>query len=699
MRQLLQKRTSPRQVFPFPAAGETVWENPPCFIWIYEENAEYTVCVRGRNGFAWQGVTQKNYLVPDVVFPAGEYEWNLKTSEAERGWISFTIAETAVEFLRPTGRQIFDAVPEKLHPRHLFFYSDKEALLRGHLRDVETLRRNIALALREGVPEPPRFLSDAQALPYREYFGRYRDFIDRNLVACALGYLLLDNRQAGELAKRILLTVCHWDPDEECSVMGAGGDEIGLSNARCLPAVYDLIYDLLTEEERRVVQRAIEAYAQQCEDRLIQTDYVKNPGDSHVGRLPAYLGEAAMILKDSECPREKLIRWLDTAAEIYGGIFPFYGGSDGSWAEGPFYASSYTKWYLPFFSAVDRFLGVSYLNRPFYQRFSQYLLHFVAPEFEIHPFGDGYWCRSEDAEWPGFFAQDPFRPYAERFGPEAARQKEREIPQPSVFLLHLLDVFLPAGSPPEQHITGEPVNAAMFPCAGVLSMQSNLNDSGRNMAVLARASRYGSASHSHADQGSFSLLYGGVALISPSGYYGRGYGSEHHRLWTNSTRAHNCILVDGTGQPENSCADTGGILSCSRQGGLFVAELDLSGAYESLLRWNRRLTMDAETLTLTVEDTVAAKREAELSWLLHSLSLPALCRDRSVFLNRRGIGLRILPEEGLLPGVEICDQFAVAINAGVPEKFRVTMPPQYHMTWRTGKKREHYIRVRLEIVH
>lgn len=698
MKQLLQKRTSPQQVFPFPSAGEVVWETPPCFIWIYEEAAEYTVSVRDQNGFLWQGSTEKNYLVPDVVFPAGKYEWNLSTAEAERGWIPFTIAGNAVEFLRPTGRQIFDAVPEQLHPRHLFFRSDREALLRSHPQDVETLRANIALALREGVPEPPRFLTDEQALPYREYFGRYRGFIDRNLVACALGYALLEDRQAGELARRILLTVCSWDPDGECSVMGAGWDEIGLSNARCFPAVYDLIHDLLTEEERRTAQRTIERYAQQCEDRLRKTDYVKNPGNSHVGRLPAYLGEAAMVLKDSDCPREKLIRWLDTAAEIYGGIFPFYGGSDGSWAEGPFYASSYTKWYLPFFCAVERFLGVSYLERPFYQRLPQYLLHFAAPEFEIHPFGDGYWCRSEDAEWPGFFAQDPFRLYAEKFGPEAARQKERGIPQPKIFLLHLLDVFLPAGSAPERHLTGEAVNAAAFPCAGVLSMQSDLNDGKRNMAVLARASRHGSASHSHADQGSFSLLYGGAALISPSGYFGRKYGSDHHRLWTNSTRAHNCILVNGAGQPENSCEGTGVILSCMQQGRSFTAELDLSDAYASLLQWKRRLVMDAAALTLTVEDSVTAEQEAELSWLLHSLSLPVNRDDGSVFLSRGGIGLHILPEEGLLPGAEICDRFAVDLNAGVPEQFRVAMPPQYHMTWHTEKKCEHRIRVRLQIV-
>ena len=77
-----------------------------------------------------------------------------------------------------------------------------------------------------------------------------------------------------------------------------------------------------------------------------------------------------------------------------------FGGPDGGWAEGMFYASSYTKWYLPFFSAVERFSGASYLKRPFYQRLIRYFQHFCPPNWEIHPFGDGYWCRSDDAEWP-----------------------------------------------------------------------------------------------------------------------------------------------------------------------------------------------------------------------------------------------------------------------------------------------------------
>ena len=173
--------------------------------------------------------------------------------------------------------------------------------------------------------------------------------------------------------------------------------------------------------------RTVAAYANQCERRLKKIDFCQNPGDSHCGRLPAYLGEAAMVLKGMDVvPQDVLVRWLTYAVDIYSGIFPYFGGPDGGWAEGMFYASSYTKWFLPFFCAVERFSGVSFLRRPFYQRLIRYFQHFCPPGWEIHPFADGYWCKPDDAEWPGFFAQNPYHIYAERFGSELTRKWSQE---------------------------------------------------------------------------------------------------------------------------------------------------------------------------------------------------------------------------------------------------------------------------------
>ncbi len=739
MKKLEQRRTSPQQVFPFPAEGELVWETPPSFVWIAENGVNtdekaYTVVVRNETGVIWQGRASANYVVPDVQLYPGQYEWNLYAmidgEEYERGWVSFQIAENAVSFMRPTGRQIYDAVPERVRPRHLFCKDDVQKLLQEHTADVETLKRNIEQAYIDGIPEEPRFYDDPAAMPYREYFGRHRDFVDRNLVACALGYQLLGDQSAGVHAKKLLLTICSWDPDEESSLLEGEGDELGLSHARCLPAVYDMLDELLNDAERALVVNRVAAYAQQCEDRLLQTDFIANPGNSHVGRLPAYLGEAAMVLKgtvreqkdgryavtylprhDRVITEETLVRWLDLAAEIFGGIFPFYGGPDGSWGEGPFYATSYTKWYLPFFNAVDRFLGVSYLNRPFYQRLSHYMLHFADPTFENHPFGDGYWCHSEDAEWPGFFAQNPFRIYAEKFGPAEAAYMEKQIPQPPLFKLHLLDIFLPvckAGQ--QQHITGKAEKAQAFPYAGLVSLRSELApQEGRasGIAAVARASRYGSASHSHPDQGSFALFCDGTALISPSGYFGRAFGSQHHQWWTNTTQAHNCILVNGEGQKRESHEAVGEILTCTEKEGVYTAALDLSKAYPMLEKYVRHLTMDEKACTFTVEDDVYADEPVQIDWLLHSLSQPkehmvdaAECKSENVYVSiqRNGIRLDVHPESGLDVHANISDKFGVDVNEGEPEAYHVTMPTQYHMTWRTAKaKTEHHIKVSMNI--
>ena len=727
MKRLEQRRTSHQQVFPFPAEGEVVWETPPCFVWIaLEKCAAYTVVVCDAEGEIWRGQTDKNYAVPTTVIRPGKYRWNLYANingeEYERGWIGFTIAENAVEFVRPTGRQIYDAVPECIRPRHLFEKADVQKLLQLHGADVETLKRNIEQAYIDGMPEEPRFYSDPNAMPYREYFGRHRDFVDRNLIACALGYQLLGDGKAGVHAKNLLLTICRWDPDAECSLLEGPGDELGLSHARCLPAAYDMLDELLNEEERALVINRVAAYAQQCEDRLLQTDFVANPGNSHVGRLPAYLGEAAMVLKgvvgdaaidrsaathlpqhDCLITEKTLIRWLDLAAEIFGGIFPFYGGPDGSWGEGPFYATSYTKWYLPFFNAVDRFLGVSYLNRPFYQRLTHYLMHFADPMAENHPFGDGYWCHSEDEEWPGFFAQNPFRIYAEKFGPAEAVAMEKKIPQPELFKLHLLDIFLPVKkATTQQHITGRAEKAQSFPYAGLVSLRNQPTpcESGTSgIAVMARASRYGSASHSHPDQGSFALFYNGIALITPSGYFGRAYGSQHHEWWTNTTQAHNCILVNGQGQKRESHESVGEILTCSENNGVYTIVLDLSKAYPMLEKYVRQLIMDEKACMLTVLDDVYAKEPVEVDWLLHSLSEPEVDEKGNVRIERKGVRLDVQPQIDLDVQAVISDRFGVDLNEGEPEAYHVTMPRQYHMAWRSVEtKKEHHIKVKMKII-
>ena len=692
MEKLEQRRTKPGELFPFPEDGRLVEENPPCLSWLKVPGAkEYTAAVY-RNGFEiWRGTTEKNFIVPDPLPGPGEYEWDLFTENAERGKIRFALSPRAVPIRRTTGSALYDAIPDE-RPRHLFSAADLRSL-RARKTVCETLRRNIEIALADGIPERPMFHRDPDALPYREYFGRFRDYCDRDLIACALGYAVLGDDKAGEHAKRLFLSFCDWNPEGPCSLNGRWGDEVGLSMARCLPSALDLLWPLLDEKERDYAARTVRAYGEQSRARLERLDFTQNPGNSHAGRIPAYLGEAAAVLKGTGVQsREEAVRWLDTALEIYGGIFPYYGTTDGGWAEGPFYATSYVKWYLPFFSLVERFSECRFLDRPFYQRLPQFFLHFASPAFEIHPFGDGYWCGTEDAEWPGFFAQNPLRVYAARTGPDLARQRAEEAEKADRYLLHLLDLFLPEGKGPAVLLNGEAENTAVFPDAGFVSMHTDLAHPERDFAVLARASKFGSDSHRHADQGSFALFCGGIALVSPSGYFGREYGSLHHRNWCRTTRAHNAILVNGEGQAENSMKSVGKILSCLDEGEKKTAVLDLSEAYPSLSKWHRTLVL--EEGCLTVADEIEAVEEVAVTWPLHTLSAPE-ADGNGIRLTRRGVDMRAEPIEGGLVLREILDRFPVDLNAGQPEAYHVSMPPQYHVFWETQPAKRHRITVRI----
>lgn len=696
---LEQKRTSGSQIFPAPADGAVIEETPPVFSFLRDgKEKKYRVVVQDRSGkIVFEAETEKNHVVPKEPLKPGKYRWNLLCGEEERGWQEFAISENAAVILRKDAETVFCAVPD-VRPRHLFFKEDIPGILKKRKAETEVLKRNIEAACARELPKPPLFYSFEDGLPYREYFGEYREYCDRDMVACALGYALLGDEGAGKKAKELLLTICSWNPDGPCAVNAPWNDEIGLSNARCIPAVYDMLYDIFTDQQRYIAEKTIIAYAEQCEERLRALDFAENPGDSHAGRLPAYLGEAALVLKGSTYIKEEiLIRWLSYALEIYGGIFPFYGTADGGWAEGPFYASSYTKWYLPFFMAVERFADVRFLDRPFYQRLPQFLLHFAEKERENHPFGDGYWCGSEDPEWKGFFAQNPFRLYAERFGPEEARIKAEQYAAPELFELHLLDVFLPEGRMPERGLTGEACAMAVFEGVGLASCQTNVADQAHGTGLLVRASRFGSVSHQHADQGSFALIRNNKVLITPSGYFGRCWGTKHHRNWTKTTKAHNCILVNGRGQETDSFRAAGRFTDWKHEENKrFFLRLDLREAYPMLEFYERSFELTEKELV--IRDEIRSKEACEISWLLHMLDRPALQEDGTLVLEHGGERAVVFPDKAFCGTPDITGRFGTDVNEGVEEAFRVSMEDQYHVTFITQKKKQHYIEVKICIV-
>lgn len=568
----------------------------------------------------------------------------------------------------------------------MFYPPDVGDVVSAHQSQIEVLQRNIALALQDGLPSAPKFhLAESdqeRRLGYREAFGLCRRFMDRNLVACALGHLLLSDKQAGRMAREVMLEICSWGAEGPCAVDGPWGDEIGLSCARVLPAVFDWTWGLYDDAERARIAELLRAYGNQMYRRLTELDFFSKPGSSHAGRLPGYLGETALALKGL-ADKELLTTWLQYALDVFASLFPHFGGRDGGWAEGVFYASSYTKWYLPFFLAVERHTGFSFLDRPFYRKLSQFFLHFAPPGWEVHPFGDGYWCLSGDPEWPGFLAQNPFGVYADRHGPELAREFSRQLLPKDHFELHLLDVFTRPVADRQKDSEGPVAQSRAFRDSGFVSMHTCIGSPDQDTAVLARASKYGTASHQHADQGSFAIISRGRGLITPSGYFGAAYGTRHHADWTRQTKAHNCILVDGKGQKTGSYLATGRIDFLRDNGDYAITRLNLSAAHDKLTTWTRTILLVRPGMVVVYDDVVADAAHT-YSWLLHSLSKPEILDGRIVIDRTPArLALQLFTGTGRAAAPAHTHRFDPPVNEGVPEEHQVDMPDQHHLRWDT----------------
>ena len=249
-------------------------------------------------------------------------------------------------------------------------------------------------------------------------------------------------------------------------------------------------------------------------------------------------------------------------------------------------------------------------------------------------------------------------------------------------------MFIPTLKTEKNSLAKDPEDVAVFPDGGFIAMHTDL-ESDDDICVMARASRFSHDSHRHKDQGSFALFCGGTSLISPSGYYGIGYGTNHHMNWTKSSKAHNVVLVDGIGQEAAMHLDSvGRFISVDKDNKACV--MDMSSAYPNISKWHRTLKLDNSGLT--VKDEIESKNDVEITYCLHTLSQP-VANDNAVRVERNGKAMTIVPDSNLTLS-EISDKFDVDVNDGQPEEFHVKTEPQYHIYYKTEKAKTHTFEVK-----
>lgn len=695
------ERTNDAMLFPRPADGEEVQISPPGLTWLPAEGAsDYRVEIRNSNGvLVYEKPTGSVPVhLPDKVLEPGNYTWDVVALDehgnkdtARRGKRSFTIPEDVPELPWIEPETLLSRVPTE-HSRLIYLPQNlpevRETLQTTRSQSWKKCLQAAERALDMPAPIYPEYhLTEDRRksrLEYKNYFADFRRYIDRALMNLALAFLITEEEKYAEAGKRILLEVASWptDDDDVTSVRARWGDEPGLSLARCGHRAYDWLYQALSDEERASVLTMCEERAWQTYRRLTHgRDYLTYPGSSHNGRLIAYLSEMAIAMAGES---EGAKTWLDYSLKGLTTFYPHWGGYEGGWAEGIGYGLAYNRIYMPAFEAVFKACEFNLWKRPFFRKVRYFFFYCTALKGEIKPYGDGAERGGPGTSGSGFASLLDF--HAHRYNDPYIGWWVNQVEGWNGSSGEMSLVFedkIEAKSPAEL-----PASKA-FHGVGWAGLHSNLTKPDKDTFLVFKSSPYGSVSHSHADQNSFCIMKGGRALAIASGYYGPSYGMPHHAKWTRSTKANNCVLVNGEGQVIRSAEANGRISAFEDRNGLSYVSGDAAAAYMGKMRcFDRHILFLRPGLFLLLDD-LEAPGPSLFQWLLHAFEKMEIDHAAGKIIStRKGETLEVYLCSPAGLTISQTDQFDTPYNEGIPEEFHKDMPNQWHVTAETLNKSE-----------
>ncbi|MBW7996993.1 MAG: DUF4962 domain-containing protein [Candidatus Glassbacteria bacterium] len=601
---------APRQLLHYPPEGYPAGVNPPGFYWRAHPDALGYRFLLFRDGsgtpLAVHDSLRSTATVLNDPLQTGDYKWYVAYldssgtpfARSEVRW--FSVGREAPELPMPDLEQLTRLLDGR-RPR-LFFRPDG-----GFVSEV---RRQVE---QERIPlwERSRTLADAalteplypEPAPYKDgvfEVGEWRRIYtpgkrgSAHVLRLALAWKVTGERKYLDGARKWLLHLAGWDPDGTTSYNltlpdgSEGNDEAGMPILERMALAYDWIADELSHEDKVQVLASLRRRGQQVLEHYREVDFLSAPWSNHDVRVLAFLGMAAVSCL-GEFPEAE--QWLDYVLRSYLSTFPTWGSDDGGWAQGLSYWSAYVGWHTNFLDGLRSATGINLYRKPFFRNNGYFAVYFHPPYATRGGFGDHGEAAPNLPEKLMLYKfaaalEDPVLLWqAENIEVPGGIESKLQVRDEdwSWYEWFVEDVFAvlcppPAGFQPQAPTGLE--DSRWLKDIGWVAMHSALGEAERDVWALFKSSRYGSFSHSHADQNSFQFNAWGRALLIDSGYY-PWFGSPHHNLWTRQTKAHNAVLVNGRGQASSDMAAAGTITQYQPNGLVTFVTGDATAAYNA----------------------------------------------------------------------------------------------------------------------
>ena len=624
-------------------------QNPPTFSWSqFPGNpGSYIVEIKSQDGKVDSYTSQRNWFLPSRPFKDGAYTWRVTSSE-HAPWSKerpFIVSAASTPFVIPDNTALRAAILKRSRPKSLgidflpvakwtaAMKQERQNYVSALIREVDSATTALTKVNDANWP-----LSTSTELTTGKVaqIGAVRRQIyayERQIEAASLLYALTGEKRFFDEAVTRGDQLTALNPNGPTSF--ANQDQATRAIALSLIHAIDVLGTSLDQLRRSAWLKIVSVRTGQIYQDLIQKNnrIDQYPFDSHGGTNLGYLALISTLAL-GEIP--EATTWFDFAFRDYASWIMAWSGPEGGFANGTSYAQ-YSAWFaLKLWQPLNAATGINLFAKPWSRGFLAYLVQFVPPGSPNHVFGD------EHELAPDFKIM---KAYAARFASPEALWYVRALPdQEDPVTLLSAPYPLPVDT---VRTSKAPANAANFPGIGWVAMHSNLADPQRT-SLYFKASQYGSFSHSHGDQNSFTLTKAGVPLLIETGW-DDWYGSPLSASWYRQTKAHNAITTDGgngqiiTGY-EETLAKNGKITDFASTTELDYAAGDATSAYGGMLTSAiRKVWYLRKANVFVIEDRIAASAPHQFEWNLHAAAPISYAPSGTISISNRGQSVCIRP--------------------------------------------------------
>jgi len=418
----------------------------------------------------------------------------------------------------------------------------------------------------------------------------------------SLVYALTGDREAGDFAKKVLLQMVTWDTWSNRIYHTRYKLKVGLRMGRVAMGAamaYDMVYDLLTEEERAKVRAGIlKLGIQPVYDEYVtgkRRGFMNNWMGVNVGGAGAC---ALAIAGDDPKDPHKMDPYINGFLDRYRAFIDYCAGDDGAYGEGVGYLS-YGFEIVPFLvMAAKNVVGADLFRDSNLGKVWLYPAYMQAPGGKGYVnFNDSsYGCKVADHLY-AMCAAATKNPH-----PQWLFHHGRNF-TPSAGIMNLLMY--------DTNLKPKPLDdlptSRYFPSFGQAVFRTGWGD--EDILFAFKSSRM--FTHGHSDPNSFVLYAFGEPLAIDPGCGGGGYTNPLYKTYYRYAEAHNLVLMNRKRPWEWRTRGRTSDFVGSRFYDAVAGNVSNKGVT------HRREVVFVKPHYVVIFDRIAAPKDAEFNWLLH----------------------------------------------------------------------------------